>query len=164
MAARQPMPCPARCCSDPVTTPRSNKNPASAVLGESGPRNPDPNVGGKDFPPSGRFAHRSTGYNWSGAGLRAAFARELRCHSGLHNLATALREPQHWDMAKRKRILYVEDNPAVRTIRTLMMERDGYEVITAATVAEGLQALSTAHADLAVVDYGLPDGRGDHLC
>ena len=67
-------------------------------------------------------------------------------------------------MAKRKRILYVEDNPAVRTIRTLMMERDGYEVITAATVAEGLQALSNAHADLAVVDYGLPDGRGDHLC
>lgn len=67
-------------------------------------------------------------------------------------------------MAKRKRILYVEDNAAVRTIRTMMLEREGYDVVPAVNAAEALQAVSKGKLDLAVVDYGLPDARGDELC
>jgi CheY-like chemotaxis protein len=67
-------------------------------------------------------------------------------------------------MANRKRILYVEDNVAVRTVRVLMMERDGYEVTSAETAAQAMHAVRDGNIDLAVVDFGLPDARGDELC
>ena len=66
-------------------------------------------------------------------------------------------------MTKRSRILYVEDNPAVRTVRIMMMERDGYEVIGVETAAAALRALDERPVDLAIVDYGLPDARGDEF-
>lgn len=66
-------------------------------------------------------------------------------------------------MTKRLRILYVEDNPAVRTVRTIMLERDGYEVIGVETAAAALRAMEDGPVDLAIVDYGLPDARGDEF-
>lgn len=61
-------------------------------------------------------------------------------------------------------LLFVDDSPTVRTKYASFLRQEGYTVLEAATMAEGL-ALAHHHLPhLAVVDYYLPDGQGDDLC
>ena len=62
-----------------------------------------------------------------------------------------------------KRILVVEDEPLVRDLVALTLTHAGYEVVTAPAYPEGLQAITTGHFDLAVVDVMLPGGDGMDL-
>lgn len=75
------------------------------------------------------------------------------------------------------RILLVEDDPELRRTLQQALQTEGYEVLTAASLAEGLALLtharrSTEHAgtvtggeafDLILLDLGLPDGEGAAL-
>jgi PAS domain S-box-containing protein len=59
-----------------------------------------------------------------------------------------------------KRLLLVEDHePTLQVISTLL-SRDGYEVITASSVAGALTVANTGRFDLVISDLGLPDGTG----
>jgi len=59
-----------------------------------------------------------------------------------------------------KRLLLVEDHePTLQVISTLL-SRDGYEVITASSVAGALTAAKADRFDLVISDLGLPDGTG----
>jgi len=62
------------------------------------------------------------------------------------------------------RILFVDDSPSVRLAYRQLLERHGYAVVTAATLAEAEDLEAREPFDLAVVDYFLPDGNGDELC
>ena len=61
------------------------------------------------------------------------------------------------------RVLLVEDHPDTLRILKRLLEKMGYEVVTASSVAAGLDALTVAPVDVIVSDIGLPDGTGHDL-
>lgn len=65
-------------------------------------------------------------------------------------------------MERRFRIMIVGDSPA-RTL-SLPFESEGWEVRHCTTAESALAELDRRLSDLIVVDYDLPDARGDDLC
>lgn len=65
-------------------------------------------------------------------------------------------------MAK-KQILLVEDEAAIRQMIRLALERDDYEIIEAADVAEARDIIASRVPDLLLVDWMLPDQPGPEL-
>jgi DNA-binding response OmpR family regulator len=63
----------------------------------------------------------------------------------------------------RPTILLVEDDPVLRTFLADHLTADGYELLLAETLHDGLRELERRRPDLAVVDLGLPDGSGLEL-
>jgi DNA-binding response OmpR family regulator len=57
-------------------------------------------------------------------------------------------------------LLLVEDDPVVRTFLADNLAADGFEVLAADSLSDGLRMLEYKHPDLAIVDVGLPDGSG----
>jgi diguanylate cyclase (GGDEF)-like protein/PAS domain S-box-containing protein len=62
------------------------------------------------------------------------------------------------------RILFVDDSQSVRLAYQQLLERQGYAVSSAGTLAEAEEKATRESFDLAIVDYFLPDGNGDELC
>ena len=60
----------------------------------------------------------------------------------------------------RKLLLCVDDRPASLEVRKLLLEREGYEVLTAEDGASGLQLLAARDVDLIVLDYQMPEENG----
>jgi len=58
------------------------------------------------------------------------------------------------------RILVVDDEPAVRETTQIILEREGYEVLTAADGLEALDALSNSLPDLIISDLNMPRMTG----
>jgi two-component system KDP operon response regulator KdpE len=63
-----------------------------------------------------------------------------------------------------RRILAVDDELQILRALKATLRAQGYEVITAATMEEGLDAAATNTLDAAIVDLLLPDGDGIELC
>jgi len=62
------------------------------------------------------------------------------------------------------RVLLVEDDRELRHTLRDALQLEGYELLTAASLAEGQALLSHAEApDLVLLDLGLPDGDGEQL-
>ncbi|MDA8584806.1 response regulator transcription factor [Rhodobacteraceae bacterium] len=61
-------------------------------------------------------------------------------------------------------ILVVDDDPQIREILSMALERAGFDAILARDGAEGLQQAKTADVALAVLDIGLPEMDGLELC
>ncbi len=57
-------------------------------------------------------------------------------------------------------LLLIEDDPIVRAFLADNLTADGFSVMVADTLADGLRALEFATPDAAIVDVGLPDGSG----
>src|SRR5262245_12562918 len=57
-------------------------------------------------------------------------------------------------------ILLVEDDEPTRTFLADNLTADGYELLVAQNMVDGLRLLETKFPDLALVDLGLPDGSG----
>jgi DNA-binding response OmpR family regulator len=57
-------------------------------------------------------------------------------------------------------LLLVEDDPVLRTFLADNLSADGFELVQAGSVADGLRALEYKQPDLALVDLALPDGSG----
>jgi two-component system, NtrC family, response regulator PilR len=57
-------------------------------------------------------------------------------------------------------VLVIDDEPDLRTLYELSLTREGYEVVTAASVAESLAALHQRRFHAVVSDMQLPDGLG----
>ncbi|UUX93289.1 response regulator [Methanoplanus endosymbiosus] len=55
-----------------------------------------------------------------------------------------------------KKILVVEDNPSNRYLITYILEKNGFEVITADTGEEGVQKATKESFDLVLMDIQLP--------
>lgn len=60
----------------------------------------------------------------------------------------------------KRRILVVDDEPVIRLFLQELFEDEGYEVVTAESIAEGLAALKRGGLHLVVTDKNLPDGTG----
>jgi len=60
-------------------------------------------------------------------------------------------------------VLLVEDDPVLRAFLADNLTADGYELIVADTIRDGVRELEYKHPALAIVDLGLPDGSGLEL-
>ena len=59
--------------------------------------------------------------------------------------------------------LIVEDDPDFRTSVAILVEREGYRVCEAPTLASARERMADTHLDLVLLDLALPDGSGLEL-
>jgi len=57
-------------------------------------------------------------------------------------------------------VLIIDDNASIRTTLMKVIQRHGHEVVTAASIEDGLQAARSVDVDVVFLDVGLPDGSG----
>ena len=62
------------------------------------------------------------------------------------------------------RILYVDPHQDTRLVMMLLLQREGYGVMTASTIAEGMELAGQVPFDLYLLETRLPDGTGIELC
>lgn len=67
-------------------------------------------------------------------------------------------------MSEKKKILLVEDEPAVASLMTFLLARDGYEVENACTGKQGMELGTTRKFDLILLDVDLPGINGFDIC
>jgi DNA-binding response OmpR family regulator len=60
-------------------------------------------------------------------------------------------------------ILVVEDDPSVQNLLTILLEGEGYEVITARDGLEGLVKMELQHPSLMILDLMMPNVSGDRV-
>lgn len=65
--------------------------------------------------------------------------------------------------ARNWRILYAEDDADTREMVTALFEFVGYQITTAATVAESVHSARSGHFDLYIIDNYYTDGSGAEL-
>lgn len=63
-----------------------------------------------------------------------------------------------------KKILIVDDDPAVHMILTPLLSKEGYRVVSAKTGEQGLQLSLSERPDLIVLDVIMPGIKGRDLC
>lgn len=64
----------------------------------------------------------------------------------------------------KARILHVDDHQDTRLMMAALLQDSGYGVLTAGSVAEGLELAKEILFDLYILDVRLPDGTGVELC
>ena len=64
----------------------------------------------------------------------------------------------------KARILHVDDHQDTRLMMAALLQDCGYGVLTAGSVAEGLDLANEIEFDLYILDVRLPDGTGVDLC
>jgi CheY-like chemotaxis protein len=67
------------------------------------------------------------------------------------------------NFSKKGRALVVDDDSLVRNAIRLVLVSDGYDVQTAAGGQQALAALDAGEFDLIVLDFEMPDMKGDQL-
>jgi CheY-like chemotaxis protein len=68
------------------------------------------------------------------------------------------------DTGRPATILAVEDEPLNRMLLHAVLEREGYSLIDAGTLAEARERISERLPDIVLLDLRLPDGNGLELC
>ncbi len=61
------------------------------------------------------------------------------------------------------RILYIEDDQALRELMQEVLEGEGFEVIIAGTGNEGIERFGEVHPDVVITDLIMPDGDGEEV-
>lgn len=67
-------------------------------------------------------------------------------------------------MTGERRVLVVDDERQILRAMRVILREAGFEVATASTVHEALDALAVRPPDAAIVDLILPDGNGVDIC
>lgn len=62
-----------------------------------------------------------------------------------------------------KKVVYVEDEPAVQRLVAFWLEDAGFEVLVAGDGAQGLELIRTSRPDLVITDALMPVLTGDEL-
>src|ERR1041384_6208555 len=62
-----------------------------------------------------------------------------------------------------KKVLVIDDDPAMLELAQFHLQAEGYEVSTAETGEQGLKLLEGQRFDLALIDWQLPDLNGIEL-
>jgi CheY-like chemotaxis protein len=60
-------------------------------------------------------------------------------------------------------ILCVDDEPIGLRVRKALLQREGYEVLTALSGTEGLELFTANPVEAVVLDYSMPDMNGDQV-
>lgn len=62
------------------------------------------------------------------------------------------------------KIMLVEDNEAIIMGLEYLLSQEGYQVVTARSIAQAVEILAREECGLALLDIALPDGDGFELC
>jgi CheY-like chemotaxis protein len=62
------------------------------------------------------------------------------------------------------RILVVDDEPDIRVLMRMMLEKAGHEVVEAGSGEEGLRMLGSDNPDLVLLDVMMPGLKGWEVC
>jgi DNA-binding response OmpR family regulator len=65
---------------------------------------------------------------------------------------------------RARRVLLVEDDPAIRSIISEVCRRGGYDVVEVATGSSALESVRGQEPDLVLLDWVLPDLSGIEVC
>ena len=65
--------------------------------------------------------------------------------------------------ASDARLLVVDDEPDLRQLYELALVREGYQILTAGTLAEARALMAERPFDVLITDMNLPDGQGLEL-
>lgn len=65
-----------------------------------------------------------------------------------------------WGYVSKKTLLCVDDEAVGLKVRKIVLEREGYEVLTASDGSEGLHAFADHDVDAVVLDYYMPGMNG----
>ncbi len=60
----------------------------------------------------------------------------------------------------RKLLLCVDDRAATLEVRKMLLEREGYDVLTAADGPSRLELFASREVDLVLLDYNMPEENG----
>lgn len=63
-----------------------------------------------------------------------------------------------------RKLLLIDDEPAIQTLVRLVMEGDGWQVLVAGEGAPGLALAREQHPDVILLDVALPDVSGLEVC
>ncbi len=63
-----------------------------------------------------------------------------------------------------KKLLLIDDEPAIQTLVRLVMEGDGWQVLVASEGVPGLTLAREQHPDVILLDVALPDMSGLEVC
>jgi CheY-like chemotaxis protein len=63
-------------------------------------------------------------------------------------------------MSKSVTILCIDDDPKGLAVRKMLLESQGYQVLTAASGREGLALFASSRVPAVVLDYAMPDMTG----
>ena len=64
---------------------------------------------------------------------------------------------------RRPLILVVEDDPSIQTMLTLLLESEGYEVVSARDGLEGLVKMDLQHPSIMILDLMMPNVSGERV-
>ena len=64
----------------------------------------------------------------------------------------------------RKKVLLIEDEPAIRTVVNEILRKEGFEVIESASGQQGIRAAVSREPDIVLLDWVLPDISGLDVC
>ncbi len=67
-------------------------------------------------------------------------------------------------VTRTRKIMIIEDDPAIREELVLLLENEGYQVFTVTDFAGIKEQAVQEHPDLILLDIGLPDQDGFGLC
>ncbi|MGI5835796.1 MAG: response regulator transcription factor [Chloroflexota bacterium] len=65
---------------------------------------------------------------------------------------------------QQKKLLLIDDEPAIQTLVRLVMEADGWQVLVASEGARGLDLAREQKPDVILLDVALPDVSGLEIC
>ena len=107
----------------------------------------------------GQLSHRSPRH------VRAPFARTKSREWQTNGCAAALRKGkrQRLRVTVKRRILVVDDSPAITEMLAQLLSGSGFDVVTAGTYEQGKQLAGSANPDLLLVDVRLGDYNGLQL-
>jgi DNA-binding response OmpR family regulator len=60
-------------------------------------------------------------------------------------------------------VLLIDDDPIILELNCMILKYDGYDVTTFQNPRSALKNTSACDFDVSVIDYMMPDIRGDHL-
>lgn len=64
---------------------------------------------------------------------------------------------------RRPLVLVVEDDPSVQNMLSILLEGEGYEVVSARDGLEGLVKMELRHPSLVILDLMMPNVSGDRV-
>jgi two-component system alkaline phosphatase synthesis response regulator PhoP len=67
-------------------------------------------------------------------------------------------------MKKNCKILVIDDDIEITQLLKILLSSEGYEVVSSSSAFGGLELFKKQNFDLVVLDLGLPDLEGEHLC